>query len=245
MAEQLNQSLGDVEFTHHWYRGFLQRLLADGYEFRAFSDAIGSGDVLLRHDIDLSVDAAVRMARIEAELNVQSTYCVLLTSPLYNPFEGEYRDALREIESLGHEVALHFSTHEYWSADEPPNEAAIEDRVREERAVLETLVSPTETVSFHRPPSWVLDRSFDGFESTYAPAHFSDIGYVADSNQRWREEPPVVEAFPETVQLLTHPGLWAETDGEFDQRIERAISDACRHGERNTRSEFNSGEEAR
>lgn len=245
MVEQLNQSLEDVEFTHHWYRGFLQRLLADGYEFRTFSEEVGSGDVLLRHDVDLSVDAAVTMARIEAELGVRSTYCVLLTSPLYNPFEGKYRDALREIESLGHEVALHFSTHEYWPGDEPPTEAAIEDRVREERSVLETLVSPTETVSFHRPPSWVLDRSFDGFESTYAPAYFGDIGYVADSNQRWREEPPVVEELPETVQLLTHPGLWAENDGEFDHRVERAIADARRHAERSTRNEFTDGEETR
>ena len=245
MAEQLNQSLEDVEFTHHWYRGLLQRLLASGYAFRGFSDEIGSGDVLLRHDIDLSIDAAVTMARIEAELDVRSTYCVLLTSSLYNPFEEEYREALREIESLGHDVALHFSTHEYWSEDEPPSEAAIENRVREERDVLETLVSPTETVSFHRPPSWVLDWSFDGFESTYAPAHFSEIGYVADSSQRWREEPPVIEEFPETIQLLTHPGLWGETDHGFDHRVERAISDACRHGERNARNEFTDGDEVR
>lgn len=208
-------------------------------------DAAGSSDadegrkeILLRHDVDLSVEAAVRMARIESELGVGATYCVLLTSPLYNPLDRETRRALHEIESLGHEVALHFSTHEYWASEAPPGGPAIERRVQEQRDVLGTVVSPTRTVSFHRPPEWVLDRDFDGFRNTYAPAAFSDVGYVADSSQRWRDEPPAVEALPDTLQLLTHPGLWGEADEGFDARVERAITEATCRTERKTREEF-------
>ncbi|WP_096388805.1 polysaccharide deacetylase family protein [Halopenitus persicus] len=245
MAEQLNQPLGDAEFTHHWYRRFLQRLLAEGYDFRAFSDRVGDGDVILRHDVDLSVDAAVTMARIEADLGIRSTYCVLLTSPLYNPLEGAHRNALRAIKALGQDVCLHFSTHEYWPANHPPGADAIERRVQEERSVLEGIVPATDTVSFHRPPSWVLNREFDGFRNAYAPAYFDEIGYVADSSQRWREDPPRIESLPETLQLLTHPGLWSETDEGFVNRVEQAITDACRHAGRNTRSEFIDGGESR
>lgn len=241
MAEETRQLPGDVEFTHQWYRGYLRTLLQQGYDFPAFSDRIDDGDVILRHDIDLSVGAAVTMARIEADLNVNSTYCVLCTSALYNPFEGEYRRALQEIESLGHEVALHFSTHEYWPADEQPTVDEIERRVEEERSVLGSIVEPTETVSFHRPPSWVLDRDFDGFRNAYAPTYFSDIDYIADSSQRWRDDPPPVDGFPQTRQLLTHPGLWAENDGGFEYRLEEAISYACGHASRNTRQEFTDG----
>lgn len=241
MAQQVNQSLEKVEFTHRWYRQFLQLLQELGYDFRTFSDTLGDRDIVLRHDIDLSMDAAVRMARIEADLDIQSTYCVLLSSPLYNPLEGQYRDAIREIDAQGHEVALHFSTHEYWSEDSEPVVAEIECRVREERSILETIAPPTKTVSFHRPPSWVLDREFEGFENTYGPANFSDIDYIADSSQRWRETPPPIDDLPETFQLLTHPGLWSQTDAGFEQRIQMAVTDACNHANRTARSEFIDG----
>lgn len=247
MSERAEQSTqhdsptGTVEFTYDWYRDFLRRLSAEGYDFRSFDDPLGDGDVVLRHDIDLSLDAAVTMARIEANAGVESTYCVLLTSPLYNPLEGEHRDALEEIASLGHEVIPHVSTHAYWRNGEVPDADAVERRVAEEQSVLETVVPIGEAVSFHRPPPWVLDRAFEGFQNAYEPALFSDIGYVADSNQRWREDPSFVDDLPETLQLLTHPGLWGERDAGFSGRVERAISDACSRAGRNTRGEFFEG----
>lgn len=241
MSEQVNQPLGDVAFTHDWYRQFLRRLLADGYEFRSFADPPAEGEVVLRHDVDLSVERAVEMARIEADLGVEATYFVLLTSPLYNPLESDCREAIDEIASLGHDVALHFSTHLYWNAQDSPTASAITQHVRQERAVLETIAPTAEVVSFHRPPSWVLDRTFDEFESAYAPAFFSDVGYVADSTQRWRTDPPRMDDLPATMQLLTHPGLWAEEDAEFDHRVEEAVVSACTHAGRTAREEFSPG----
>jgi len=240
-SAQTDHSTDGVNFTYGWYRSLLRRLSSTGYEFRSFADPLGDGDVVLRHDVDLSLDAAVAMARIEADMGVESTYCVLLSSPLYNPLEGEYRNSLAEIESLGHEVIPHVSTHAYWSEGDVPDADAVERRVAEERGVLETIVSPSETVSFHRPPSWVLDREFEGFRNAYAPKFFSEIGYIADSNQRWRETPLFVDDLPETAQLLTHPGLWGEHDARFSGRVERAISDACTRTGRDTRAEFLEG----
>lgn len=237
MSEQVNRPLGDVAFTHRWYRRLLQRLQAEGYAFGTFSDGFGDGDVVLRHDVDLSVDRAVEMARIEAELGVESSYFVLLSSSLYNPFEADRRDAIHEIEALGHDVGLHFSTHRHWTVDDSPPPSEIERRVRREREVLETLVPTVDVVSFHRPPPWVLGRSFDDFENTYAPAYFEDVGYVADSTQRWREDPPRIDDLAETVQVLTHPGLWAETDATFDRRVEEAIVSSCVRTGQQTREE--------
>jgi hypothetical protein len=168
------------------------------------------------------------MAQAEAQMGVESTYHFLLTSPLYNPFETETRERIEQIASLGHTIALHFSTHAYWPHDRPDDESALQARIQSELTAFDTLldadVSPT--VSFHIPPDWVLDRSLPNVLSTYAPEYFSDIGYVADSGQRWRGQPPDPERMPDRVQLLAHPGLWGTSDTEFEECVDRAVEAA-------------------
>ena len=242
MGEQADQLLGTVEFTHGWYGDFLERLVALGYEFRTFGSDPGRKTVHLRHDVDLSTAAALRMARIEAERDVRATYCFLVSSPLYNPMETHHRERIREIERLGHDVGLHFSTHEYWTAEDPPANGPLHTRIADERAVLDRVTTePVATVSFHVPPDWALNRGFDAFDSTYAPAVFGDIGYVADSTQRWRTDPPRPAEFPSAVQVLTHPGLWAGSDGTFTERIEDAVGESCTHARRKARRELVEG----
>ena len=242
MGDQTDRLLLEVEFTHRWYRAFLERLRADGYAFRGFTGTPGRGDVVCRHDVDLSLDAAVTMAEMEADLGVESTYFVLLTSPLYNAMRSTSREAIRRIEGLGHDVGLHFSTHAYPELDRRPPAASVERRVRAELDVLNSLLEGTPTgVSFHIPPAWALGAEFEGFTSAYAPAYFSESTYVADSSQRWRDEPPAVGPGDGPVQVLTHPGLWAETDGTFEERVEGAIESACWDARAATRAEFLDG----
>ena len=216
-------------FTLDRYRELLESLRAAGYTFRSFGEP-AEDSVILRHDVDLSTTAALRMAQVESSLGVTSTYHVLLSSPLYNPFEAVTRVRIKQLESLGHDVALHFSTHAYWDG-EPADESALLDRVDAELTALDSLLSEdvAETVSFHIPPEWVLDRSFPGVHSAYEPRYFADIGYVADSGQRWREEPPRVDDLPSTVQLLVHPGLWGASDEGFEACVDRAIDEATTH----------------
>jgi len=235
MVEHATASPGDVTFTRDWYRDFLEDLQSRDREFKSFAQPPEVGEVYLRHDVDLSLQSALEMARIEADLGVESTYFLLLTSPLYNPFEAESREIVRALTTLGHDVGLHFNTHVHWS--EPPGTEALERVVASERAALETIVPTTDAVSFHRPPSWVLDRSFDDFSSTYAPELFSEIDYLADSTHRWRDNPPRLTG-TEPVQILTHPGLWGEEDADFDSRVEEAITAACRGADRKTTAEY-------
>ena len=219
-----------VGFTHDWYRGFLEELLADGRRFRGYDADLEDGDVLLRHDVDLSLRKSLEMAELEADLGVESTYFVLCSTPMYNPLYERSRSLLERIEALGHDVGLHFSTHQYWDATAAPSESELAARIEGERTLLDQVASdPVDIVSFHIPPEWVLRRTFDSFESTYEPRFFSAIGYAADSNQRWRDDPPVVAELPERVQILTHPGLWDTEDASFDDRI-HAVEDE-RHRE--------------
>lgn len=229
-----------VEFTFGWYEQFLERLLDHGYDTVTFADvaargavaggddgpadvvvdgvAVDDGNLLVRHDVDLSPAKALAMGRIEAELGVQSTYFFLITSPLYNVFDAPTRNVLEELESLGHEVGVHFSTHQHWRSE--PSAAELVGQVGAEQSVLASVVDdPCEAVSFHCPPEWVLDRRFEEFLSAYDPSFFSEITYWADSGQRWRSDRPLGGPLPDSVQLLAHPGLWGPTDATYTERV--------------------------
>lgn len=207
-----------TEFSYDAYGAFLDEFRSAGYEFGWFDGPPPDGTVVLRHDVDWSPERARRMAELEADRGVTATYFVLVTSPFYNVLTRETRDALATIESLGHRIGVHFSTHQYWRED--PGADAVTERVREEQAVLDTVVDDVaDAVSFHIPPDWVLGVDYHGFTNAYAPTYFEEMAYTADSNQRWREDPPFDGAIPDRVQVLVHPGVWADDDQGFEERL--------------------------
>ena len=217
----------EVGYTYDWYREFLAELRSRERRFRPYGADLTAGDVLLRHDVDLSPERALEVARIEADLDVRATYFFLCSAPLYNLFDRCTREIVDRIESLGHDVGLHFSTHQYWEPGERPADGALYDRVADERTVLNAVADPVEAVSFHIPPEWVLRAEFDGVESTYEPRFFAEIGYYGDSSGRWRREAPDPDDFPEKVQVLTHPGLWGREDAAFDARVRDAEAETA------------------
>jgi peptidoglycan/xylan/chitin deacetylase (PgdA/CDA1 family) len=215
-----------MRFTPDRYEELIADLVAEGYDFVGYGDP-GSEEVILRHDVDLSPERALAMARIEADLGVTSTYFFLLTAPVYDLLDPRHREALWEIESLGHDVGLHFDTHRAW--EERPDRRTLSETVTREMAALDRLTDgDVEVVSFHIPPEWVLDSAFEGFTNAYAPRYFSDITYLSDSNQKWRVRRPFVDGVPETVQLLVHPGLWEQRDRSLDAIVDD-LSDRTHH----------------
>src|SRR6185312_17230429 len=85
-------------FSLDGYRQLLRSLKAIGYRCATFSDVDPAGrDMVLRHDVDLCLDSAVRLAEVEAEEAVQSTYYVLLNTEFYNLASTGGRAALRRL----------------------------------------------------------------------------------------------------------------------------------------------------
>lgn len=236
--------LSTLEYRLEEYEALLSALQDAGYEFRRFDAPQADADetpesaetrtsdeslaadetseskaVFLRHDVDLSVDRALAMAEVEYDLGVASTYCFLLTTPVYDLKLPETVRALERIAELGHDVGLHFDTHRYW--DEEPDPGRLAARVTDELAVLNRLVDDeVSTVSFHVPPRWVLGRDFDAFTNAYAPRFFEGIEYRSDSSQKWLDERPFPGGPPETFQLLVHPGLWHAEARPMDEIVD-------------------------
>lgn len=208
----------DWTFTFDRYVDVLTCLLDAGLEPRRYDDPIHEDTLLLRHDVDWSPRKALRIAELEADNGVRSTFFFLLTSPFYNPFNQQVREIINNVTEMGHDVGVHFSTHQYWTTAPPAEELTtrVEREIETLRAITDTTI---DVVSFHNPPEWIIRERFDGFHNTYEPRFFDDIAYRADSNQRWREQPPFEGGIPAPLQILTHPVLWGERDAYATDRL--------------------------
>ncbi len=191
---------------------------AGGYRFAHFDDAPAQGTVILRHDVDLSLDAALRIAEIEHDSGASATYFLMTESVFYNLASTEGVAAIARLRELGHRVALHAVY---------PN-AAQDDRF-------------DPVVAWHNPdPEYMRAPLADGRINVMQEPWFDPATYRSDSNQHWRSTCPHDElragAFP-WLQLLTHPEIWAydgETMGETmhsmleaekDRRLEQLRAD--------------------
>ena len=63
--------------------------------------------MILRHDVDLSLDAAVRMAELEHDAGATATYFLMTESVFYNLDSSEGVAAIERLRALGHRVGLH------------------------------------------------------------------------------------------------------------------------------------------
>jgi hypothetical protein len=89
------------------YRELLEAAKAGGYRFAFFETAPQPGTVILRHDVDLSLDAALRMAELEADAGARATYFLMTGSVFYNLSSAEGERTLERLRELGHRVGLH------------------------------------------------------------------------------------------------------------------------------------------
>ena len=244
-------------FTFDRYRSLLDRLREANARFRRFEDDGRSADtdgddeqeparptVFLRHDVDWSPRKARQLAEIESKRGIEATYFFLASATAYNPLDRETRAAIDEIESRGHAVGVHVDLRD---VDGDPDVERVGERIERERAVLAAAgAEPVPAVSFHNPPDWVIGRrlGLDGVVNAYAPRFIREATYRADSNQRWRSEPPLDGnaekgrnvargGIPDRLQLLTHPVLWGERDA---WTVDRLREERDYHDERLARS---------
>jgi hypothetical protein len=100
------------------HAGLLEGLKQAKYAFAEFGEAegllaAGKRFALLRHDVDMDPEAALQMARSEAEAGVKATYFFMASCPFYNLLEPATRRAVEMIAALGHAIGLHFDAAAY------------------------------------------------------------------------------------------------------------------------------------
>ena len=215
------------DFSLDGYARIVERVLNRGYRVEDFLSADpAQRHLVLRHDVDFDIEAALAMARMETSHGWHATYFILLRSEFYNPNAPRSVAALRAFS--GHEVGLHFD-----ASIHAGNEKALAVELRREASMLSDIIGrEVRTFSLHRPSPVLLDGQFEveGFTNAYNPRFFRDMGYCSDSQGLWRFGPPDEHAALREgrgLQLLTHPIWWtasaAATDpsARVDEFLER------------------------
>lgn len=211
------------KFSFAYYAHMLARCNAEGYRVSSFAnyDPTHPRTVIIRHDIDYTLNGVLAIAEVERAAGVTASYLFRVHAHEYNLFSPRAYDLVRKVKALGHEIGLHFEAGSVGRAlgIEP---AALLTR---EKAVLEAILGgPVHTASEHRDISHVvhatpaLDLSLDiysfGFKF-YAmdPKYAKTMKYLSDSNATWREGDLLDHlGNHDRFQILTHPDWWFETD---------------------------------
>ena len=105
----VNQLQMHNRFSYYEYKEIIS-LIQDYLPIVSFNDVIDKGlkkYCVIRHDIEYSMDRALKLAQLENELNIKSTYCVQVRNNIYNAISDKNIDIVKQIISLGHEIALH------------------------------------------------------------------------------------------------------------------------------------------
>lgn len=203
-----------MEYTYASYKRLMDKLRDHDYAPTRFCDV--SDDIeksaIIRHDVDMDLQEAVKMAELEQEIGIRSTYFVLITSEYYNLLSGNNMESARRILELGHEIGLHFDITAY---EENLSIEEVGGALKQEISIMENVLNiKVKTISWHIPRKDLLGVHLAftdewGVLNAYDPHFYSEYKYVSDSMMRWRE--PVEEYIEKgeykKLQILTHP-IW-------------------------------------
>jgi hypothetical protein len=171
------------------YRELLRAAQAGGYRWAGFDRPPESGDLIVRHDVDLSLEATLLLAEAEAEEGAWSTWFLMTRSSFYNLASAEGERVLDRLHELGHRVAHH----------------AVYPNVD-----LDGRFDPV--VAWHNPDPGFMTAEIAGAANVMRPPFFDPDHYRSDSNQNWRNGCPheqLARGEFEWLQLLIHPEIWA------------------------------------
>ena len=197
-------------FSLNQYKALLNELTSNGLvPSTDWSTRSSYETLLLRHDVDFSVDFARELAVVEADMGIYSTYFFMLTSNMYNLLSYEHQRLVKEIAKMGHKVSVHFDPTVHDQLEKFENEKKLFESIFEVEV---------DIVSIHRPGPFLENNnvSLCGTPQTYNDSYFTQMKYLSDSGGR-DVMPQLAEFLKGTrsqgLHLLIHPLWWV---GEGD-----------------------------
>jgi hypothetical protein len=183
------------DFTFNAYRNYLAAIRKSYSDILRFDDYFRlnqkpSSFCLIRHDVDRKPHNALKMARLEHDLDITATYCFRTKKHTFKPV------VISLISSLGHEIAYHYES----LSDAKGNMAEAIKDFQSNLAKLRKL-APVSTISMHGRPFSRFDNKdiwkdrknhqklidyCNILGEIYLDIDYSDIAYINDTGRNWR-----------------------------------------------------------
>ena len=189
--------------------------------------------LIIRHDVDYSVDRALKMAKLENDNGVSSTYFFQIRNNSYNIQSSKNIDIVKSIYRMGHKIGLHVHM-----GGHNKELISVEDYIKNDLAVLSNYIDyDIKCFSFHRPSIDLLKKniSIPGFINAYSEMFFdltedfnnARIRYFADSNHNWKYGNPFNNDnfLLKKIHLLIHPDNWSENGFNNEENFNDLINE--------------------
>jgi len=190
-----------------------------------YKDAINRDKfVIMRHDVEYSVERAYALSKVEEGMDFTSTYFFQWTNNSYNVLSRRNMDMIKDMHERGQTIGLHFALNGMTDMKLIRKQIVKEINMFSEMAGFEI-----DEFSFHRPSKDVLRENIklDGILNAYQDDFFTfaenvdentpvAVKYMSDANHIWRYGYPDeanITSF-DRVQILTHPFAWCKKGGD-------------------------------
>ena len=176
--------------------------------------------ILMRHDVEYSVERAYELAKVESSMDFTSTFFFQWTNNSYNILSRKNKDLIKDMHERGHTIGLHFALNGMTDMEQ------IRKQIVKEIDILNSMFEfKIDTFSIHRPSKDVLAENIKlpGIINAYQDEFFTfaenvteetpvNVKYLSDANHIWRygypDEKNILEN--DKVQILTHPFAWCK-----------------------------------
>lgn len=206
--------------------------------------------IIVRHDVEFSVDRAYELSQVEKAMGFTSTYFFQWTNNSYNILSMRNKDIITKMHEDGHVIGLHFALNGLTDIE------VIKRQIQREINAWNTMLEfDVDTFSVHRPPNSVLAANIkiDGILNAYESEFFTyaeqvtddaklEVKYLSDAQHRWNYGIPDRQTLlgNDKVQILTHPYSWTEAGydnlhnfrsliAERNQELIETIDGECKH----------------
>ncbi len=185
--------------------------------------------IVMRHDVDLSLKHALRLAELEKSLGISSTYFVR-TSGIFNPFFAENLEILRKMSKLGHEIGIHYEVDgtkpedfkRYFLNQKKNFEALLGKRIFGASLHKAKSTNNSKEIKLNFAEDFLeeLELEYDAYSGIF----LKKMKYISDSQYKWREGCMCNHLAKEKkLCILTHPIWWSDKTTSLVSLIEELI----------------------
>lgn len=161
--------------------------------------------LILRHDVDMSLELAFELSRLEKKNSIFSTYYVLMTTDLYNPFSLTSKQLITTMINDGFEIGLHFDPSIYGNI----SIVELQKKLLYQKHVFEKFYDyKIFSFSLHNPSIHGNYFKVDNLICAYNSEITRENNYISDSSFSYRGKNPeeiIKKSKYQLIQFLTHP----------------------------------------